>query len=133
MTKQQMTRIEGEGYGNAAWSERDNFSTREQAEGYVEMLARQYPVTPYRIRESEGRFVVEYVPAWVTERRAEAERIASAEGFAISEHDEDWTFFTLDDPLAVGPTGTDGRGFLAGRTLRTHFTWEAGRFEGFVS
>lgn len=78
-----------------------------------------------------------------TTREAEARQISEAEGFGIREHNEDWTFFTLDDPLHVGPEGTDGRGFLAGRTLRTHFDWvsepeiesgiEYGRFEGFVS
>ena len=57
-----------------------------------------------------------------TYREQEARRIAEAEGFAIIEHDDDWGGFMLDDPL----TTKDG-------TLRTAFTWEAGRFEGFVT
>jgi hypothetical protein len=68
-----------------------------------------------------------------SQREQEARRIAGELGNAILEHDPAWTFFTLDDPLPVGPEGTDGHGFLAGRTLHTHFSWEVGRFEGFVS
>jgi len=66
-------------------------------------------------------------------RKAEAERIARAEGFAIAEHDEDWGGFMLDDPLDVGAEGSMNRHFAQGQTLRTAFTWEAGRFEGFVT
>ena len=59
-------------------------------------------------------------------REQEARRIARAEGFPIIEHDADWTFFTIDDPLYDATMG---------RTIRTHFSWvrESGRFEGFVS
>lgn len=71
----------------------------------------------------------------VQQRKVEAERIAQAEGFAVTDHEADWTYFTLDDGQLIGENGTDGRGFLAGRTIRTHFEWveESGRFEGFVS
>jgi hypothetical protein len=55
-------------------------------------------------------------------RKAEAERIAKAEGFPIVDAAPDWYDFMLDDPL---PTKNG--------TLRTAFTWEAGRFEGFVT
>ena len=55
-------------------------------------------------------------------REQEAKRIAEAEGYPIVEHATDWGDFMLDDPL---PTEYG--------TLRTAFTWEAGRFEGFVT
>jgi len=66
-------------------------------------------------------------------REQTARNIAREEKFPIVYASPDWTFFTLGDDLLVGPEGTDGRGFLAGRTLRTHFEWVGGRFEGFVS
>lgn len=61
-------------------------------------------------------------------REAEAVRIAKAEGFAIIEHDADWTFFTLDDGQVV-----TYRHETQPRTIRTHFEFVANRFEGFVS
>ncbi len=57
-----------------------------------------------------------------TARRAEADRIARADGHAIAAHDDDWTIFALADD-----TRTD-----AG-TLRTCYEWVSSRFEGFVS
>ena len=55
-------------------------------------------------------------------RETEARRIAAAEGFPIADASDDWSGFMLDDPLLT----EDG-------TLRTAFSWEAGRFEGFVT
>ena len=66
-------------------------------------------------------------------REEEARRIARANGAPIVQASADWTFFTLGDGETIGQEGSDGRGFMAGRTIRTHFTWEGGRFEGFVS
>lgn len=63
------------------------------------------------------------------QREAEARRIARAEGFPIIDASADWTFFTLDDPQTI----TDSHHILSGRTIRTHFEWVEGRFEGFVS
>ncbi len=62
------------------------------------------------------------------QREQEARRIARAEGFAIVEASEDWTFFSLDDGQVVQYDFDK-----APHTIRTHFKWVEGRFEGFVS
>jgi hypothetical protein len=62
------------------------------------------------------------------QREQEARRIARANGAPIIYADPDWTFFTLDNPMRVGATYPGGPG-----TIRTHFEWVEGRFEGFVS
>lgn len=60
-------------------------------------------------------------------RKIEAERIATAEGYAIKEHSDDWTFFVLDDTIILkdGPA--------SGMPCTTFFTWYDWRFEGAVS
>jgi hypothetical protein len=69
--------------------------------------------------------------------KTEAERIAKAEGFAILSHDDDWTFFTLDDGQEVAATEGQFPNIktIGTKVIRTHFDWvrESGRFEGFVS
>ena len=61
------------------------------------------------------------------QRKAEAERIATAEGFAIADHDDEWEFFALADDLLID------RGPAAGKWCHTFFSWIEGRFEGAVS
>ena len=70
-----------------------------------------------------------HLPFDIQQRKAEAERIAAAEGFGIRDHEDDWSYFTLDDGLLVE------EGPMAGQTIYTHFEWvrESRRFEGFVS
>lgn len=51
-------------YASGDWHQRENFTTIEHAREYAAFKSRQYPLTPYRIRELRGRFVVEYVPEW---------------------------------------------------------------------
>lgn len=51
-------------YDKADWHERDNFESLEQARACGSFKSRQYPMTPYRIRELRGRFVLEFVPEW---------------------------------------------------------------------
>lgn len=48
------------------WHERDNFRTLPEANAYARALARQYPVTPYRVVRLSRRYTVEYVlpEAW---------------------------------------------------------------------
>lgn len=68
-------------------------------------------------------------------RKAEAERIAASEQYPIRSHDENWTFFTLDDGQTVNDTEGQWPNVkvVGTKTIRTHFEWVAGRFEGFVS
>jgi hypothetical protein len=61
------------------------------------------------------------------QRKAEAERIAAAEGFAIADHDETWEFFELADDILID------RGPAAGKWCHTFFSWVEGRFEGAVT
>lgn len=69
--------------------------------------------------------------------QTEAERIAQAEGFAIKSHDDDWTYFTLDDGQEVADTRGQFPNIqvVGTKVIRTHFEWvrESQRFEGFVS
>ena len=62
------------------------------------------------------------------QRQTEAEAIATAEGYAIREHSDDWSFFTLDDGQEVVHHRVMGT-----KTIRTHFELVHDRFEGFVS
>jgi len=55
---------DGTAYTEADWTERDIFESQEQAEEYARYLSRKHFATPYRITESAGRFVVEFVPEW---------------------------------------------------------------------
>ncbi len=53
-----------EQYPKSAWTERDNFSTQEQATAFGQSKARQYPMTPYRVVSRRRRWSLMYVPEW---------------------------------------------------------------------
>lgn len=63
-TVETIGKVDGSQYATTDWSERDNFATLEEARAYGQFKARQYPMTPYRIRELRGRFALEFVPEW---------------------------------------------------------------------
>ena len=56
------------------------------------------------------------------QRKAIAEQIAKAEGFAIAGHDADWMTFGLADDLVTDQG-----------TMHTFFSWESFKFEGAVT
>lgn len=57
-------KADGSIYDKADWQERDNFGSLEQAVSYGSFKSRQYPQTPYRVRQLRGRFALEFVPEW---------------------------------------------------------------------
>ena len=58
----------------------------------------------------------------IQQRKAEAQRIATAHRAEIKSNNEDWTGFILDDGVEVD-----------GRTYETVYNWSGIRFEGLVS
>lgn len=80
---------------------------------------------PVRTRKPQGWVCTDCAMQMV--REAKAREIATAEGFAIADHDSEWTFFELADDLLIesGPA--------RGKWCHTFFSWGGFRWEGAVS